>query len=434
MAPLVIGNPHNLSSAQTQEAFNVFRGQLYHVKQMGAQAVSTDVWWGLVEPEDNKFNWDYYKKIADAIESQGLKWVPILSFHQCGGNVGDECDIKIPSFLWQKYGDDIAYKSEQGNVSRESISAWSTALVLSEYRDVMNSFRENFNNRAYMIDEINISLGPAGEMRYPSYNGHDQNAGYPTRGSLQAYSPLAVKSFREYMSDKYGQIQNLNSNLGFNLNSFENVFPPNPVLFFSKNESYNNYGKDFYDWYSQSLRQHGYLLVSESIKVFRDDFSQTSIGFKVPGIHWRAAPGSDRLAELAAGLITTSDDLNSEDTGHGYKKIIDLVSQIKTQNNFSKINLHFTCLEMDNYEGGDVAQSFAKALVFWVGREAVKQNVRIMGENALAGTLGSPRAWENMRDALVYGGYDGLTILRMGNLLENFGAGNQFYNSAKDLK
>jgi beta-amylase len=336
--------------------------------------------------------------------------------------------------MWEKYGDSIASKSELGNTSHETVSVWATQKILSEYQDLMNSFRKEFIIYSPIIDEINISLGPAGEMRFPSYNAHDPDAKYPSRGRLQAYSSMAIESFQQFMNKRYQTIENLNSKLGFQLNSFAQVYPPSTKSFFEKNESYGIYGKDFYDWYSASLQNHGRILISEAIRIFRSDFPQVSIGFKIPGVHWRAAPGSDRLAELAAGLITTSDDLDSEATAHGYKKIIDFVSLLKKENNFSKINLHFTCLEMDNYEGPPEAQSFAKALVFWVGHEASRQNVRILGENALSGTLSSHRAWENMQDALIYGGYQGLTILRMGNLLNNTNAGHSFYNLVQENK
>lgn len=49
-----------------------------------------------------------------------------------------------------------------------------------------------------MIAEINVSLGPAGELRYPSYNLHDWG-NYPNRGTLQCYSPLAEQDWRRYL-------------------------------------------------------------------------------------------------------------------------------------------------------------------------------------------------------------------------------------------
>jgi beta-amylase len=75
-------------------AFDAFKAQLKIAKSMGVDAVSVDVWWGEVErAADNTFDWSYYDKLLAAIEAAGLHWVPIMSFHQCGGNVGDSCNI-----------------------------------------------------------------------------------------------------------------------------------------------------------------------------------------------------------------------------------------------------------------------------------------------------------------------------------------------------
>lgn len=66
-----------------------FKQQLHQAKAIGVTAVSTDVWWGKVEKKgDQQFDWSYYDAVSSVIIEAGLKWVPILSFHKCGGNVG----------------------------------------------------------------------------------------------------------------------------------------------------------------------------------------------------------------------------------------------------------------------------------------------------------------------------------------------------------
>ena len=86
----------------------------------------------------------------------------------------------------------------------------------------MQAFRDHFAPRAGLIDEINISLGPAGELRYPSYNAHDWG-NYPNRGTLQCYSPLAEKDWRRYLKTKYGNIAALNYAFGSKFEGFEAV-------------------------------------------------------------------------------------------------------------------------------------------------------------------------------------------------------------------
>ena len=62
-----------------------FQNQLLLLKGAGVEAMATDVWWGQVETSDQQFNWNYFDKLSDAIIQSGLKWIPILSTHQCGG-------------------------------------------------------------------------------------------------------------------------------------------------------------------------------------------------------------------------------------------------------------------------------------------------------------------------------------------------------------
>ena len=137
-------------------------------------------WWGAVEgTKDNQFDWSYYDKMFSVIRKNNLKIVPIFSFHQCGGNVGDDCNIPLPSWLWTKYlGEsyngtrinktDLKFKSEQGNYSNEAVQVWVDDLVANEYADFVNDFKNNFVSYSDDFIEINVSAGPSGELRYPS--------------------------------------------------------------------------------------------------------------------------------------------------------------------------------------------------------------------------------------------------------------------------
>ncbi|MBX9722721.1 MAG: family 14 glycosylhydrolase, partial [Candidatus Obscuribacterales bacterium] len=179
MAPLLVGDPGNLDSPESQSAWRAFDKHLQEIKRYGVSAVSTDVWWGLIEPQEGVFNWSYYDKVAEHILAAGLKWIPIFSFHQCGGNIGDDVNVYLPRWIWTKLakllgGDENAakYVSEQGNASNEYVSVWATKFILGRYKAVMQAFQHHYADKADHIAEINISLGPAGELRYPSYNAH----------------------------------------------------------------------------------------------------------------------------------------------------------------------------------------------------------------------------------------------------------------------
>ncbi len=412
-----------------------FGNQLATVKAYGVDAVTVDVWWGKVEASgDDQFNWSYYDQVFQVITSKGLDIVPIFSFHQCGGNVGDTCDIPLPSWLWGKYTSStlngitmgtngLKHRSEQGNYSSETVQGWADTLVLNEYQAFTQAFVAKYGTTyANRMQEINVSLGPAGELRYPSYNGHDTGTGYPTRGALQAYSPLAIKSFQDWTLAKYGTLAAVRtawSNPG--LTSAAQIQPPsNAGSFFSALDYQNTqYGKDLIDWYNKSLVDHGERMLDTVLTALGSSFPGAEIGYKVPGVHWSMTGPTPRAAEVTAGLVQTSVDMNSTTTGRGYSNIVGLANRVADSGR--GVILHFTCLEMGNQNYAP-QYSQAQTLVGWIGAEAARQSVDVKGENALAGNITSNFGWDNVNQAFDNFPYVGMTVLRVDNVASGTGA------------
>lgn len=100
---------------------------------------------------------------------------------------GDSCDVPIPNWIWTHYQNtdatELMYKSEQGNYSKEYVSLWADEHVLPQYEEFMQEFATQYRDIAHRFEEINISMGPAGELRYPSYNQHDSGTNFPARGA-----------------------------------------------------------------------------------------------------------------------------------------------------------------------------------------------------------------------------------------------------------
>jgi len=44
------------------------------------------------------YNWKGYSDLFAAARDNGLKVQAVMSFHTCGGNVGDECNITLPTW------------------------------------------------------------------------------------------------------------------------------------------------------------------------------------------------------------------------------------------------------------------------------------------------------------------------------------------------
>ncbi len=396
--------------------WGAFENQLSIAAGMGVDAVSVDVWWGDVEAAgDQQFDWSYYDTIFQKITAAGLDIVAIMSFHQCGGNVGDDYTAPLPAWIWNHYTaqglqpEDLKYVSETGASSAEYISLWADAHVLEEYAEFMEAFENRYAGYAADIDELNISGGTAGELRYPSYNSHDWG-GYPNRGTLQAYSSPAIEDFQAAMAGKYGSLSALNSAWGSSLASFSQIQPPSDPDYFFNSGDYKEtaYGRDFLGWYSQSLISHGRRLIQTAADAFDEEMAAIELGIKIPGIHWTMNdPSQPRLAEMTAGLIPSGLDYQSPSTGHGYQPIVGAAAGWDRT-----VNLHFTCLEMGN-EDTAPAYSRAQDLVFWVSEAAASAGVPIKGENALAGGAVTHEGWDNIENALEWASYSGLTVLRM---------------------
>lgn len=65
---------------------------LQALKSAGVEGIMMDVWWGLVEGEKpGEYNWGGYSELLEMAKKHGLKVQAVMSFHQCGGNVGDSC-------------------------------------------------------------------------------------------------------------------------------------------------------------------------------------------------------------------------------------------------------------------------------------------------------------------------------------------------------
>ena len=293
----------------------------------------------------------------------------------------------------------------------------------------MNAFENHFASKAAITDEINISLGPAGELRYPSYNSSDQGCGYATRGCFQAYSRPARQDFRRYALCKYHDLSGVNKAWGIELTDESQIGPPDDgtigdgrAQYFVSSGDYKNiqYGRDFIDWYNKALVKHGRRMLNYGIEAFNGAFASKKIGMKMAGVHWMMMENAPqpRIAEMAAGLIQSSVNFEDRADGYGYKNVMDMVSSFKEERH---IVFYFTCLEKDNkeWDGGYHAYSLAKNLVFFVAQTAQDRGVIIKGENALSSGVENDEGWNNIENAFNYAAYSGFNVLRIGNVANN---------------
>ncbi|WP_185897243.1 family 14 glycosylhydrolase [Paenibacillus zeisoli] len=379
--------------------FAAFDKQMATLKSKGVYGVEVDMWWNHFEPAQGEYDWSYYKNLFTHIKAAGLKISPIFSFHQCGGNVGDTCNYPIPTWVWDLDGkEQMQFKSESGYYDKEYIAPWYDEAV-NLYDGAFKSFAANMTEFKTSFEKFHIGLGPAGELRYPSYNFAD-GWQYPDNGYFQAYSGAAVADFQSKMEQKYTDIDALNTAWETNYTSFSEVQPPaNGDLFYSSGDYKKAYGVDFLTWYQGTLENHFTSIITKAHADLDDTFG-VPLSAKVPGIHWQYSnPDAPHSAEHATGL-------------YNYSRLLDLYKA-------NNVDLTFTMLEMTNQANGNgEAPNYSKpqTLIDEVSQMAVDKGIKLEGENALP--VGNAEDYQTIYNVVKKYNYDIFTLLRMQDVVQ----------------
>lgn len=425
-----------------------FVTHLKEARDLGVEAITVDLWWGQVMQQRGRPNWDYYSRVFAEIEKLGLAIVPIMSFHRCGGGPSDDVDILMPLWLSEvvaaegKAPGDLHYQSETGRESSDHIPPWVGEEVPALYAEMarfIDCFLLKYGSelRANTFPEINISLGPTGELRYPAYSAAD-GWQYPHRGYYQCYSESARRSFLRWVRDPRNNC------------TWAHAYPdaeirvPNghvPAGRGARADSFvaerlhlqPGYGRDFTTWYHRSLMAHGQRILQAAIQVVKKhckslpaDAPIPMVGMKIPGVHWQwRCTEVPRYAELTAGLIPPDCCfVPDQHSATGYEDLFGMVAETAAAEDWP-VRVHFTALEMDDdtvdcsWPNDAEKTSMALSLVNAVGETAEARSVMLCGENALPyiAAPDSPydvRTWDFVRKAFDTGHFSGFTMLRLG--------------------
>ena len=175
------------------------------LKDGGVTGIMVDVWWGLSERDGPKnYNFVPYVELAGLARAAGLKMQCVMSFHRCGGNVGDDCNIPIPRWVMDKSSQHaIYYKDRAGRIDEEVVSLFADdqpwfdgRTPIQIYGDFMQQFRTSRNDFfPNTIVEIMVGMGAAGELRYPSYQ--LDRWSFCGVGEFQSYDATAVAKVKQ---------------------------------------------------------------------------------------------------------------------------------------------------------------------------------------------------------------------------------------------
>ncbi|KAL0388293.1 UNVERIFIED_CONTAM: Beta-amylase 1, chloroplastic [Sesamum radiatum] len=319
---------------------------LQALKSAGVEGIMMDVWWGLVEGEKpGEYNWGGYSELLEMAKKHGLKVQAVMSFHQCGGNVGDSCTIPLPKWVVEEIDKDpdLAYTDQWGRRNYEYLSLGCDTLPALKgrtpvqcYSDFMRAFRDTFEHLlGDTIVEIQVGMGPAGELRYPSYPEQDGIWKFPGIGAFQCYDKYMISSLKA-AAEAIGKPE------------WGSTGPTDAG-------HYNNWPED-----TNFFRKEGAKSLFENKGV--------KISVKIAGIHWHYGTRS-HAPELTAGYYNTR-------FRDGYLPIAQMLARHGAVFNF-------TCIEMRDHEQPQDALCAPEKLVRQVALATQEAQVPLAGENAL---------------------------------------------------
>lgn len=312
--------------------------QLRLLKSINIDGVTVNCWWGIVEAINPlEYRWNGYKRLFQVVRELKMKLQVVMSFHECGGNVGDDVCIPLPHWVAEigRSNPDIYFTDREGRRNHECLS-WGVdkervlrgRTAIEVYFDCMRSFRVEFDEffEENVISMIEIGMGPCGELRYPS-NPVNHGWGYPGIGEFQCYDQYLLKSLRKAAEARGHSFWARGPD-----NAGSYISRPHETGFFCDGGDYDGYyGRFFLNWYSQVLIDHGDRVLS----LAKMAFEGTRIASKLSGIHWWYKTAS-HAAELTAGFYNSSNR-------DGYAAIMSMFKK-------HEVAVNFRCAELGMLE------------------------------------------------------------------------------------
>ncbi|EXC06819.1 Beta-amylase 7 [Morus notabilis] len=348
--------------------------QLRVLKSVNVDGVAVDCWWGIVEGHvPQEYNWNGYKRLFQMVRELKLKLQVIMSFHECGGNVGDDVCIPLPHWVAEigRSNPDIFFTDREGRrnpeclswgIDKERVLRGRTAVEV--YFDYMRSFRIEFNDffEDGIITMIQIGLGPCGELRYPSCP-VKHGWRYPGIGEFQCYDQYLLRSLRKAAEARGHSFWARSPDNAGSYNS-----RPHETGFFCDGGDYDGYyGRFFLNWYCRVLVDHGDRVLS----LAKLAFEGTCIAAKLSGIHWWYKTAS-HAAEMTAGFYNPCNR-------DGYAAILSILKKHGAALNFTCAELHM----LNHHEDFQEALADPEGLVWQVLNAAWDVCVSVVNENAL---------------------------------------------------
>lgn len=383
--PVFIMLPLDTALPTPQIPPDIFHAYLKRLASLGVHGVMVDVWWRVCEPSAGRYDFSRYIALAKTCRSLSLKLQAVLSFHGCGGNIGDSVNIPLPDWVVAA-GDQhhFWFSDRAGNVNREYISFGADyepvlpmppdergrpvrpRTPLQAYAAFTKKFVAAMEDEGLMgvtVTELQVGLGPCGELRYPSYPLSRWT--FPGIGEFQCFDKYLLRELAATVREKGSDVVKAATMPPDGTGRYNDT--PFDTAFFTGGMR-TEPGRFFLQWYADRLLEHGEDVLRQVRDVVPKADRGVAIAVKISGVHWWKHCRS-RAAEATCGYIG----------GDGQPMYRDIAKLLRAKGAV----LDFTCLEMRTIDQPMRARCGPRQLVAEVFQCARNENVAVAGENAL---------------------------------------------------
>ncbi|MBN1902940.1 beta-galactosidase, partial [Candidatus Sumerlaeota bacterium] len=184
---------------------------LKRLKQGGLEAYEDYIAWGMIEPEEGRFDFSHHDKMERLLKDAGLSYIPYIWCH-------------VPPVWLRKDSRATLMRCNAHGEECYMLSIFDPR-TLEWYKHFYQALHKHFGDR--ILETYACILGPYGEGNYPlPYVDWVVKLGHCHEGYWCGDS-YALPAFRKAMREKYGNIMKLNSAWNAGLKSFEEIiFPP----------------------------------------------------------------------------------------------------------------------------------------------------------------------------------------------------------------
>jgi len=296
---LIVGgfDPSSVDNARSQ--VRALKAAAPALKSLGVTSHEGYVRWNLCEPVQGEYDWSVYDAFVEVYKQYGLKWVPFVIAGPA---------YTLPDWYYKQPGSQGYVCLEHGETS-DVESLWNPEMRGHVTR-FLQAFCEHYRDSG-VIESILLGItGNYGEAIYIA-SGNDWTADthgqYHTHAGFWAGDPFAIKSFQEWLSNKYGSICALNDTWKTCHGAFGDVQP------FLREQAPNNRAwLDFCQWYTGSMTEWAQFWMQETRKHFGGEI------YLCTGGHAPAEHGADfgeqcwLAAEVGGGVRITNESSDYE--------------------------------------------------------------------------------------------------------------------------